>query len=259
MKRRRKSTTNTGVRHLSVQVSDPDLSVIERAALARILRLSLPSGSSVLDVPCGAGALTLALRARGFDARGVDVDPLARPALGELFVAADLSAGIPCASQTFDLVVSVEGIEHLENPFAFLREIHRVLRPGGRLLLTTPNLTSIRSRVRFFGSGFYHQDPRPLNESARHPLHHIGLRTLPDLRYAMEASGLRLQEVASTHVKPISYAYGVLAPWMALYTAIAFRKEKDAAQRARNREIRRALLSPSILFGENLLLVAERL
>jgi hypothetical protein len=45
---------------------------------------------------------------------------------------------------------------------------------------------------------------------------------------------------------------------MWLYTLIAFRKEKDPAQRVRNKEIRAALLSPSLLFGENLLLVARK-
>jgi 2-polyprenyl-3-methyl-5-hydroxy-6-metoxy-1,4-benzoquinol methylase len=233
--------------------------VIERAALARILRFPLPTGSSVLDVPCGAGALTLALRSRGLNAHGVDVDPSAAAVLHDHFTAADLSVGIPCGDRSFDVVVSVEGIEHLENPFAFLREMHRVLRPSGRLVLTTPNIASLRSRVRFFGSGFYHQDPRPLDESARHPLHHIALRTLSDLRYAMHTTGLRVVEVGSTHVKPISYAYALFAPWTAVYTAMAFRKEKNAAQRERNRDIRRALLSPAVLFGENLMLVAERL
>jgi hypothetical protein len=47
-------------------------------------------------------------------------------------------------------------------------------------------------------------------------------------------------------------------PWMALYTVIAFRKEKDPSQRLANTAIRRALLSYSLLFGENLMLVAER-
>ena len=234
------------------------LSVIEQAVFERLPRLAVPPGARVLDAPCGSGSLTLALLDAGFDAWGADVDPAATKRLGERFLAADLGAGIPCADQSVDLVLSVEGIEHLENSFAFLREVRRVLRPGGRLVLTTPNTISIRSRVRFFGSGFYHQDPRPMNESARHPLHHVSLRTLPEWRYAFHTSGLTLIEVGHTHIKPVSFLYAIYAPWMAMYTATAFRKEKSAAQRSRNREILRTLRSPSVLFGENLLVVARR-
>jgi hypothetical protein len=71
-------------------------------------------------------------------------------------------------------------------------------------------------------------------------------------------SGFRLTEVRHTHIKPISYFYAFYAPWMWLYTRIAFRKEKDPAQRARNREILATLLSPSLLFGECLMLVARK-
>ena len=236
----------------------PALSVIERAVLDRFKRLQVPRGARVLDAPCGSGALTLALRDAGFDAWGTDVVPDARDPLGEKFLAADLGAGIPCADESMDVVLSVEGIEHLENPYSFLREIHRVLRPAGRLILTTPNTAALRSRVRFFGSAFYHQDPRPLNESARHPLHHISLRTFPELRYALQTAGLTLVDTGHTHIKPISWIYAVFVPAAAIYTTMAFRKEKDAAQRSRNRDIRRALLSKSVLYGENLLLVAKK-
>jgi len=235
-----------------------ELSVIERAVLDRFTRLQIPPGARVLDAPCGSGALALALRDAGFDAWGTDVVPAARERLGEKFLAADLGSGIPCEDGTVEVVLSVEGIEHLENPYGFLRDVRRVLRPGGRLVLTTPNTTSIRSRVRFFGSGFHHQDPRPLNEAGRHPLHHISLRTFPELRYALHTAGLTLVEVSHTHIKPVSLAYAVFAPVAAIYTAIAFRKEKDHAQKLRNREIRRALLSTSVLYGEKLLLVAKR-
>src|SRR5258708_8518450 len=81
--------------------------------------------------------------------------------------------------KSFDAVFCAEGMEHLENNFFFLREICRILKPGGVLLLTTPNIAALRSRMRFFGSGFFGRDSRPLNESSRHPLHHIASRLSP--------------------------------------------------------------------------------
>jgi len=233
-------------------------SIIQRAVLRRVLELDLPARARILDAPCGAGALTTALRDRGYEMSGADVDPAAAGRLGDAFTAADLSQSLPWADRFFDAALSVEGIEHLENRHAYLRELARVLRPGGTLVLTTPNIVSLRSRVRFRGSGFFNQDPRPLCEAARHPLHHIGLMTFPDLRYALHTSGFRIVDVAHTHIKPVSYLYAVFVPRAWIYTTIAFRKERDPAQRAANREIRRALFSRSLLYGENVMITARR-
>ena len=234
------------------------LSVIQEAALARFLALGLPRGASVLDAPCGDGSLAAALGGAGYNIHGADVDPSAAARLGDAFRSVNLDGPLPWPDGTFDAVVSTEGIEHLENRFTFLRELGRVLKPSGVLILTTPNIVSLRSRVRFFFSGFYHRDSRPLREGARHPLHHIALATPADLRYALHTTGFLLTGVGHTHVKPVSYLYGWLAPWTWLYTAIAFRKEKDAVQREANREIRAVLGSRSVLFGENLLLTATK-
>jgi SAM-dependent methyltransferase len=253
----RSSGTNSVRSGNSVHHADPtNLSVIQRAALGSFEALALPKGIAVLDAPCGNGALAAALRQGGFEAHGVDINASGAALLGRAYHEADLNGRLPFGDASFDVALSIEGIEHLEDRFAYLRELRRVLRPQGTLILTTPNIVGLRSRVRFLGSGFYHRDSRPLGEAARNPFHHIALSTFADLRYALHTSGFRLTGVSHTHIKPVSYLYAWLVPWMWLYTAIAFRKERDAAQRRANREVRSALFSKSVLFGENLLLTA---
>jgi len=236
-----------------------ELTVIQKAVLNELPALGLAPGANVLDAPCGgSAALTLALIEKGFHAIGADVDPEAATRLGNAFSKVDLNVALPWPNQSFEAIFSTEGIEHLENHYSFLREMSRVLKPGGILVLTTPNITALRSRVRFFGSGFFGRDARPLNESSRHPLHHIGLATFPELRYELHMSGFRLVHVRHTHIKPVSYLYAIYAPWMWLYTRLAFRKEKDPAQKQRNKEILSTLLSPAVLFGECLMLTAKK-
>lgn len=195
---------------MATAMTPPEPTVIQRAVLERVPTLGLPPGARVLDAPCGgSAALTLALLERGFNALGADVDQEAEAQLGKAFERVNLDGPLPWQSQMFDAVISTEGIEHLENHFSFLREMCRILKPGGLLVLTTPNITALRSRVRFFGSGFFGRDSRPLNETSRHPLHHIGLATFSELRYELHMSGFQLIETRHTHIKPVSYLYAI--------------------------------------------------
>lgn len=61
---------------------------------------------------------------------------------------------LPYQENSFDVVTATEVIEHLENPRLFLRDINRVLKPGGLCVLSTPNVLNLNSRLRYLWFGF---------------------------------------------------------------------------------------------------------
>lgn len=115
----------------------------------------------VLDMPCGAGAFANAASQVNFDVTGMDIHPnepyFADPAKR---VIADGNQALPFEDEHFDAVCSIEGIEHLENPSFFLRELCRITKTGGIALVSTPNVDSYRSRRNMFFRG-YHRYFRP--------------------------------------------------------------------------------------------------
>lgn len=94
----------------------------------------------ILDVACGTGYGMGMLSVPGRDVVGADIelDALRTAKTIAPVVAAD-GAGLPFPSATFDAVTTFETLEHLEHRAAFLAEVERVLRPGGALILSTPN------------------------------------------------------------------------------------------------------------------------
>jgi 2-polyprenyl-3-methyl-5-hydroxy-6-metoxy-1,4-benzoquinol methylase len=113
---------------------------------------------SVLDYGAGLGYLTRLLAATSRFNTVSAADILSRPAdLPEeiAWFCLDLNQGSPLADASFDAVISPEVIEHLENPREVAREWYRILKPGGRLILSTPNNESLRSLVALIFRGHY--------------------------------------------------------------------------------------------------------
>ena len=107
------------------------------------------AGRSALDVGCGAGLLAEPLARMGATVTGVDAAPeniaaardhAAGQGLAVTYFAGELSALPPA---TFDLVTSMEVVEHVADPAAFIGELAGRLAPGGLMILSTPNRTML--------------------------------------------------------------------------------------------------------------------
>jgi 2-polyprenyl-3-methyl-5-hydroxy-6-metoxy-1,4-benzoquinol methylase len=227
------------------------------ATVARLLAAE-PGVRRVLDIPCGEGAFLERLARAGLEGFGADiVNHASLPATR--FQIADMNAPLPFAAASFDAVVCIDGIEHLERSFDFVRECARIVRRGGVLIVSTPNISALRSRWRWLLTGFHNKGKVPLNERDPTPWHHVNLLSFPELRYVLHRSGFRITTVSANRVKPISWLYLPLWPVAAVVTAGALRRwERDPDQRLRNREIWRQMLTRCVAFGETLIVKAVR-
>ncbi len=120
--------------------------------VARILRARKPEFKSklVLDVPAGSGFTSGLLLDFGARVRSFDLFPeFFKEPRGQCEFA-DLQNSLPVEEAIADWIVFQEGIEHLPDQLKVLTEMNRALKPGGHLLLTTPNSSNLRSRLSHF-------------------------------------------------------------------------------------------------------------
>jgi 2-polyprenyl-3-methyl-5-hydroxy-6-metoxy-1,4-benzoquinol methylase len=145
------------------------------------------------DVGCGTGALSQRLGRRF--ARVVGVDVVRYPGLppNVEFREADLDRGpVPLADGQADAVAAVETIEHLENPRALVRELARVVRPGGWVVVTTPNQLSVLSLLTLVTKQRF-----SAFQDHSYPAHRTALLEV-DLRRIFAECGLEQVEVGYT-------------------------------------------------------------
>lgn len=136
---------------------------VTAARRVRFLIRRLPKAAKVLDVGCGRGTLLSAFADRGFGAFGFELSP-------EAAAFADPRAQIRIGSELtdaqypkgeFDMVVLWHVLEHLKHPDKTIEEIHRILKPGGKLVIAVPNFSSWQAR--WAGESWFHLDlPRHL-------------------------------------------------------------------------------------------------
>jgi ubiquinone/menaquinone biosynthesis C-methylase UbiE len=164
-----------------------------RVRAQNVMSLIRP-GLNTLDVGCGEGVFSRELGLRGYNVTGVDLDPeaiLAAQKNAETlgvdiqFVVGDATQ-LPFADSSFDQAISTDVIEHVPDPLVALRDIRRVLKPGGTFVVTVPT-------PKYLAQPFFNHDFSQHLKNIGH-IHHGWF--YEDFAKMLEASGFRIDRYA---------------------------------------------------------------
>ncbi len=151
-----------------------------------VMSLRGPSRGHLLDIGCGTGSFLVFMRSLGWDVAGLESDPkavqVAREGHGLKVTEADIEdADLPEA--TYDAITMGHVIEHVLNPVQVLRVVFRWLKPGGTLVIRTPN-------ARSWGHRLFHESWMSLD-----PPRHLHLFSPRTLQTCVERAGFLIKDI----------------------------------------------------------------
>jgi len=229
----------------------------------------------VIDIPAGFGITAKVLKDIGARVEAYDLFP-------EFFRfgnmecrSADLSQTLPIADNHADYVICQEGVEHLPDQMRMFGEFNRILRKNGCLVLTTPNLSNLKSKISYLLSeSEYVYRLMPPNEidsiwfsdNDKMYFGHIFLAGIQKLRVMARLSGFRIRKVHTLRVHKTSlllmflfYPFILVANLLTYWRAMKKRPEIDREHK-RNiyGEALRYNIDPAVLSGRFMLIEFEK-
>ena len=212
----------------------------------------------LLDVPAGEGALAARLIAAGFEVHCCDLYPEIFSLEGVDVQRGDLNGELPFADRSFDYITCLEGLEHIENPQQAIREFARLIRPGGQLVVSVPNILNVEERLKWLLYG-YTSHFKPITRTHVERLRadydnreeiaaHVNPIGYSELRYILEKNGFQIGSVHRDKPKSNAWLYW---PVVALIRLVATLTPKQTRAERWTEE----LASKEVLLGGNTLIV----
>ena len=165
------------------------------------LLAAVGTGNRVLDVGCSSGYLARPLAERGNTIFGIELDPDAAreaEAYCERVLVGDVETmELPLEPASFDVVLCGDVVEHLRDPVAALARLRPLLKPGGRVVLSTPNIANWAIRLSLLGGRWRYTERGILDRT------HAHLFTRKTLTETVDAAGYRVVELDHTAPVPM--------------------------------------------------------
>ena len=251
-------------------------SSIDQYVMPYIESLPRLDGKVAVDIPSGEGRASYMFAQRGADVRAFDLYPEFTTVEGVETEFADLNDRIPLEDASADYLICQEGIEHLPNKVDLLAEFNRVLKPGGTLILTTPNFSS--ARVRFWMLLAESDSGRrmPVSEidsiwfsekrSDRLYFGHLFVIGVQPLQTLCRISGFEVVERRRTAWSTSAIVFGLLIYPFAIVGSLLAYLRYSRANRHVDEATRRSILwdrlklnlSPQTLFGKHIFWVLRK-
>jgi len=214
---------------------------------------------TIVDVPSGSGAFVQRLKDAGFkNIIAIDIENILE-INHDNFTQGDMTESLNLPDSSCDIVVCIDGIEHIRKQFDFVSEVNRILKNEGEIIISTPNISSLRSRWKWFVTGHHHKCASPLDENNPTSLHHIGMISFPEIRYMLHTKGFTIIEVKTNRIKPINWLYIIFLPLVFISTYFVYTKTgKKQGTSDLNKSIFKKMFSRNLLFGETVIVKAKK-
>ncbi len=224
------------------------------------------SGKKALDFPSGNGVSLQVLQEAGYAPVGADLFPELNRFEGATVLKADLSKPLPFESDHFDLILCQEGIEHVGNQDFVFNELSRILKLNGRLLMTTPNYSSLKSRMSYllteseaFGRIMPANEVDSIWLSGKNNdlyFGHVFLTGFLRLRLFGLLSGLDFQKLHPARLNYTSlFLFPLLYPFILFFSFKTYRRfVRKTRNQSTGREVFKHMIDPKLLLQGHLIL-----